>query len=279
MIKDLCVTILADNSVGAPVLEAEHGLSMLVEADGQRILFDTGQGGVLQPNARTLGCSLDSLDAIVLSHGHYDHTGGLAQVIPLNGRARLFLHPAALDPKYACSQGRPARSIGIPAASLEAVEAARKRVVWTQSSTEVTPGVWCTGEIPRLAPVGADNSRFFLDEDCRRPDPLADDQALVVETAGGIVVLAGCTHAGVVNTLDSVERLTGTNRVSAIAGGLHLTGVPPAVWDAAGDALGRRGVRLIVPCHCTGAGAWHHLSARFGDRVRDAGAGSRFAFQ
>lgn len=272
----LRLTILVDNNVRLPGLIAEHGLSMLIEAGGNRILFDTGQRGALFPNARTLGCPLDSLDAIVISHGHYDHTGGLGQVLSLGGRPRIFLHPAALGEKFTRRDSPPHRPIGIPPASLEAAEAARDRLVGTRSSAEIAPGVWCTGEIPRVGPGNFDNSRFFLDAGCREPDPLVDDQALFFQSSRGVIVLCGCAHAGVVNTLDHVASLAGTDEIFAVIGGFHLKGAPVAAWDAVCDALRKRNVRLIAPCHCTGPAAWTHLFSQLGTRVEDAGAGSRF---
>ena len=279
MIRTLRVTVLADNSIYVPGLVSEHGLSMLIEADRYRFLFDTGQGDVFLQNARTLGCTLGSLDAIVISHGHFDHTGGLEHALHQGGQPRVFLHPAALSRRFSGGDTAPVRSIGIPPKPLKAIEAIPDRLVWTRSSTEIAPGVWCTGEIPRVAPPDIDNGRFFLDDECREPDLLPDDQALFIETAKGVVVLAGCTHAGVANTLDFITRLTGRNEVFAVIGGLHLKGAPPSAWDAAADALDQRNVRLVAPCHCTGPDAWSHLYSRFGARVQQTGAGSRFTLE
>ena len=179
MIKRLRVTVLADNCVAARDLLAEHGLSMLIEADDRRILFDTGQGKVLRANADALGISLSPLDAVVLSHGHYDHTGGLAGLLQAVSPSAIFLHPAAMQPKYAKSENPPHRSIGMPESTRQALDALQGRIVWTRSSTEVVPGVWCTGEIPRLPVNGPAATGFFLDadgrragSDCRRPGAL-----------------------------------------------------------------------------------------------------------
>ena len=150
MIQRLRVTVLVDNFVAAPDLLAEHGLAMLIEADDWRILFDTGQGEVLRPNADALGVSLCPLDAVVLSHGHYDHTGGLAGLLREVSPSAIFLHPAAMQQKYAKSENSPHRSIGMPESSRQALDAVQDRIVWTRSATKVVPGVWCTGEIPRL---------------------------------------------------------------------------------------------------------------------------------
>jgi 7,8-dihydropterin-6-yl-methyl-4-(beta-D-ribofuranosyl)aminobenzene 5'-phosphate synthase len=275
MIRRLRITVLADNSVGSRDLLAEHGLSMLIEADDRRILFDTGQGKVLLHNLAALDVCLAPLDAIVLSHGHYDHTGGLAAALQKADPSFIYMHPAALTRKYAKREHAPHRFIGIPTPCREALDTVRARIVWTQSATEIVPGVWCTGEIPRVHAAAPTGGYFFLDEKCREPDPLADDQALVVETTRGLAVVAGCAHAGVTNTLDQVSKLTGRDEILALAGGLHLGQASYEQLEEAGNAIGRRNVQVLAPCHCTGAGAQAYLRHRFHSLVQEAGAGSR----
>ena len=274
MIKQLRVTVLADNCVATPDLLAEHGLSMLIEADNQRILFDTGQGKVLRANADALGIRLSPLDAVVLSHGHYDHTCGLAGLLQEASPSAIFLHPAAVQPKYAKSEYPPHRAIGIPESSRQALDAVHNRIVWTRSATEVVPGVWCTGEIPRLRMNGQTATDFFLDAACRKPDPICDDQALFIDTTSGLVVIAGCAHAGVSNTLDRVSELTGRNEVLALAGGLHLARATHKELEASASAIGRRNCRIIAPCHCSGVAAHSYLRSRFHSLVQDVGVGT-----
>lgn len=162
MIDHLEITVLADNYTAVPNLLAEHGLSMLIEADDRRILFDTGQGRVLCGNADELGVVLSGLDAVVLSHGHYDHTGGLAPLLRESSPAAIIAHPAALRPKYAKAGKPPHRSVGIPESSRQALSAFHDRIVWTQCPVEVAPDIWCTGEIPRLPGNEPADTGFFL---------------------------------------------------------------------------------------------------------------------
>jgi len=279
MIKQLRITVLADNSVGSTDMIAEHGLSLLIEADDRRILFDTGQGRVLLENLCALGLSLDPLDAVVLSHGHYDHTGGLQTVLSQSHPATLFVHPAALERKFVKHERTPCRSIGIPAPSREALNGVLDRVVWTRAMKQVVPGVWCTGEIPRSITNEVGESLLFLDEEGLVPDPLIDDQALLIETTRGLVIVAGCAHAGVVNTVDHVCRLAGTHEIHALVGGFHLGLASHRRLEEIGSALGRRNFQILAPCHCTGMGAQAYLRARFHSLVRDVGAGSSLVFE
>lgn len=265
MATRLRLTFLVDNRAGRSGLIAEHGLSMLVETDHARILFDTGQGAALAPNAEALGADLGNVHALVFSHGHYDHTGGLAAALQRSGLARLYLHPAAPERKYARCEAPPHREIGMPAPCRKALHTATGRVVWNTNAVEIAPGVMATGEIPRPAP--ADAGRFFLDLSCQRPDPFVDEQALMIETPRGLVVLTGCAHAGLSATLDWCRRLGGGRRVFAVFGGFHLAAATDQEVEGAAKALESSGVEVIGPCHCTGARGYGFLRSRFHGRL------------
>lgn len=274
MTRRLRIVIVSDNCVERPGLLAEHGFAAWVEADGFRLLFDTGQGMALVHNADKLRLPLETLGAVVLSHGHYDHTGGLAAVLARSAAARLYLHPAAAGAKFARSQAPPHRAIGMPPDARAALERAGGRVIRNTAAAEIAAGVIATGEIPRTRPAPAGGGRFFLDPECSTPDLFADEQALLIETPAGLVVITGCAHAGLPATLDWCRVLGGGRPVHAVFGGFHLAAATEAELESAAAALEGSGVRWIGACHCTGARGRDFLRGRFPGLMLDTGCGT-----
>ena len=273
------IVVLAENSVRGPGLLGEHGLAFLINADGHSLIFDTGQGKVLGENARRLGIRLGGIEAVAISHGHYDHTGGLHTALTRAPQARVYLHPAALHAKFSRQPVPPHRSIGIPRADKRSVQSRESNAIWTTRPSEIVPGVHVTGEIPRMTSFEEVGGPFFLDLTCTQPDPLADDQALYIESARGLVVLLGCGHAGVVNTLKYVSQITGRKRIHAVLGGMHLLRASRKRIEATGDALERFRVRVLAPGHCTGSAAVAYFWNRFPSRTVECATGSHFVFQ
>lgn len=272
------ISILVDNSAGDGLVP-EHGFSAWVEAGERRILFDTGQGPALEQNASRLGIALGAADHLVLSHGHYDHTGGVAVVFAQAPAVQVHLHEAATAPRYSIRAGS-ARPIGMPdAAQIALSRFPAGRIHHVSGPVELGGGVGITGPVPRASAFEDVGGPFYLDAVGAQPDPIPDDLAIWLRTERGLVILVGCCHAGLVNTLAQVQEVTGEPRVHAVLGGLHLREAGPARLDATIAALEALDVNTIVPCHCTGEAAVARLQGALGDRVRPGAAGQSFTFQ
>jgi 7,8-dihydropterin-6-yl-methyl-4-(beta-D-ribofuranosyl)aminobenzene 5'-phosphate synthase len=245
------LTILTDNHA-APGLACEHGFAALIETGGKRILFDTGQLTALDANCRALGIDMAGIDMIVLSHGHYDHTGNLADVLRIADRAMLYLHPTALVERYSIRNGQP-RPIDMPESAKRAIdELPPERVRWVNEPLQLTGDVLLTGPVPRNTAFEDTGGPFFFDPEGQRPDPIEDDLSLWIEEPEGLTVLAGCCHSGIVNTLDYIESLTGPKPIARLIGGLHLSAASPERLERTIESFARRSIARIIPCHCTG---------------------------
>jgi len=278
MAKQVEVLILADNTAAESAMVTEHGLSMWINVDGRHILFDTGMGIALPENAVVCGADLRETYAIVLSHGHFDHTGGLPHVFEKAAVPKIFMHPDAVGMRYGCLQTPPHRAIGMRPEIAQTLSARTANIIYTTCPTPVTEHLWVTGIIPRRTDFEDTGGPFFVDEDCQVKDAIMDDQALWIETAEGIVLLLGCTHAGLVNTLDYVAECTNGKPFHSIIGGMHLLNASKERIEATVDALNRYQVKRIAPCHCTGDTVLPILMERFPDQCIRTGAGSRFAW-
>jgi 7,8-dihydropterin-6-yl-methyl-4-(beta-D-ribofuranosyl)aminobenzene 5'-phosphate synthase len=163
MIGQFRITVVVDNLVRRSSLLGEHGWAAWVDADGQRVLFDTGQGRVLRHNLEALEIAVRQADAVVLSHGHYDHSEGLAGLLGELSDARVYLHPAALAPKYTRGASPPHRFIGMSERVAAGIRARSTTVTWTSEPTEIGKGVFVTGQIPRRTPFEDVGGPFYLD--------------------------------------------------------------------------------------------------------------------
>jgi 7,8-dihydropterin-6-yl-methyl-4-(beta-D-ribofuranosyl)aminobenzene 5'-phosphate synthase len=261
------LTILADNRVTASSprgLRGEWGFAALVGD----VLFDTGYGGVVPENAARLGRPLDA-EAVVLSHGHDDHTGGLGTALAHLDDPTLYCHPELWRPRYRTPE-RGGRHIGCPYDRGRVAD--RTTVVEHEDPVEVADGVHALGEIPRPhddAAVGEIET-----PDGRRPDPVPDDQALAVETDNGVALVLGCGHAGLRNTVEYAESVTG-DTVRTVVGGTHLVARDADEIHELADLLDGRLDRFGA-AHCTGSTAERILAERLPEAFESVGVGTVF---
>lgn len=276
----LSITVLVENTANRQGLLAEHGLAFWIERDRRRILFDTGQGLALQHNAAALGIDLAGADEIALSHGHYDHTGGLAAALARFGRARVYAHLTAFRARFVKDHDGRVRSVGSPIESRDWLSSRVGQAIATRSGpVSMGDGVWLSGEVPRRNDFEDTGGAFYLDEACTEPDPVIDDQAMFFETAKGLVVLLGCAHAGVVNTLEHIRAATGGTRVYAVLGGMHLLGAGERRMAETVKQLSSMNTEQVGLAHCTGFSAMTRLYHELPDRCFHCVAGTRVDFE
>jgi len=272
------ITVLADNTVAVRNMRGEHGLAYWIDTGENSLLFDTGQGLVLADNAQALQMDLDAVDTIVLSHGHYDHTGGLASILhQTTNSVAIHAHPGVIQPKY--QQGeKGGRDISMPEACREALLGGRCQFIPSRGSVEVAPGIRTTGEIPRLHPEEAIIEPFCRDPEGNEVDLLLDDQALFMGTTQGTVVLLGCAHSGIINTLDYIQGLTQGTPLRAVIGGMHLRSASEDRMTWTIRELHRFNINILAPMHCTGQKAIAELWAAFPFNCQPVGVGTCFLF-
>lgn len=263
------ITTLSDNtSAMKPGLLAEHGFSVYLEAKDTRLLFDTGQSISAAHNAKLLGIDLACVPA-ALSHGHYDHTGGLAGILEKTGQRKVFCHPDAFSARYADMHGM-IRPIGIPV-SREELERLGADFDISKEARQIGEGIWLTGEIPRITDYERQENNLLVMDPIRRVDPLRDDQALVLETKRGLLIMLGCAHAGLINTIEHARKITGEEEIAGVVGGTHL-GFPGGDRSAGKIRLDKTiralkgyDIRLLAVSHCTGQEAAATFFKEFGD--------------
>lgn len=274
------ITLLCENTARGMGILGEHGLCWWIDTGAHQVLFDAGQGLVLQQNAARLGIDLSLARAVVLSHGHLDHVGGLEQVLTAAPYARLHFHPDATCRRFTGSdgKGRPRRLSSDFMEHQGFLNGTRDLRV-SRDPQELVPGLWSTGEIPRTNDFEDTGGPFFLDAGLSQPDPILDDQALFFHSNKGLVVILGCAHAGVVNTLDHIRTLAENTPIDTVLGGMHLERAGERRMNETIQALRRLGVRRLGPNHCTGQTAIARFWHEFPNAMIQCPAGSRFEFQ
>jgi 7,8-dihydropterin-6-yl-methyl-4-(beta-D-ribofuranosyl)aminobenzene 5'-phosphate synthase len=263
------ITILCENLVGRLIGSGEHGFSAFIETDNGNYLFDTGSGRSIVPNSLTLNMDLKSIKKIFLSHGHYDHTGGLPEVLKMKGKVDVHAHPHVFLDRIAVLKEEDReikRFVGIRYKK-RYLESLGANFVFNTDFVEVEKGFYLTGEVPRQTTFEKPDPRLFSETDGKTThDLFLDDQSLILDTDKGMVLILGCAHSGMINIINHVINKMGKEKFHTILGGTHLDFLTPEQLEESVKSLKKMEIEKIGVSHCTGMRAAFRLHQEFGER-------------
>ncbi len=277
------VVTLIENLVYKGGLKGEHGLSFLIKTREHKILFDAGQSGALLDNARALGEDLRDVDFIVLSHGHYDHTGGLEKVLEINKTAKVVMKRSMLEEKYSNSSGS-MREIGFKLRGR--LSKYPNEFILIDGDYNLGNGIKIIGDIGEYSDFENTHAGLFIkkEEEYVR-DSFSDELFLIIEREKRLNIVTGCSHRGIINILRSAMDKTGMESINLLLGGMHLSGMK--IQDKALrkknhewmektiQELKKMDIDRICTNHCTGIDGFMKLRETIGEKVYYSSTGSR----
>lgn len=278
------ITILLEDKVFRGGLKGEHGLSMFIQLDNEnsgkrKILFDTGQSGIFADNAEYLGIKLNEVDSLILSHNHYDHTGGVERFLRLNDSAAVYGHEQAFRASYSrADEGKKIRSIGFPEEGLKLLSNFKKRIIKNRNSYRINESLLLTGTVPRKNSYEKVETTIFADKECKHHDEIPDDQSLIISSSEEMLIVLGCCHSGIVNTIDYAKKLMPDKSLKAVIGGMHLVASKDNRINAMLNYLRKIDNLEIYHGHCTGLKAGCILNESFPTRAHFIAVGETYKF-
>lgn len=270
---------LMENKTDGPGCVAEHGLSLYIEAQGKKLLFDTGASPLFAKNAEFLNVDLEQVDALIISHGHYDHTGGVPEFCRLNQTAPIYIHRGAFCETYGLEDGKPEPE----PCSIRWTEEQRReiepRLVLTGGVMRLSDHMLISGTIPGIAGY-APTETFYrkLPDGALAPDPMEHEQMLVIREQEGLYVFSGCSHRGVIPAVRYARELFGGERIAALAAGMHLYSADAKMRKNVVEQLCAEEMDVVMPVHCTGINAICDLKTALRDKCVVATTGSAYGY-
>lgn len=261
------ISTMAENTAARPGIRAEWGLSILVQTEEATVLLDTGgTENTAAHNARRMGIDLSMVDKIVLSHGHGDHTGGLVEILNAIRRpVDIIAHPNIWDRKFSKLPDMPERYSGIPY-NLDMLENLGAVFHLTTKPFKISDNIMTTGEVEMRTDYEHLDAGLYVKKNGEmEKDIMPDDLALTIHTGEGLMVITGCAHRGIINTLRHAQRITGVDHIHTVIGGTHLVRASRERVDSTIEDLKTFGIQRLGVSHCTGALPSARLAMEFGD--------------
>lgn len=283
--SSLKVIILSENRTNRPECLAEHGLSVYIETGGKKILFDLGASDIYLQNAKYMKIDLEQVDTAVISHGHYDHTGGVPSFCEINKKAMIYIHEKAFETTYGMEDGKVEK---IPC-SIRWTELQRRgiaqRLAATTGVTWLTEDIAVSGTIPREDNAASTESFYIRNADgSLTVDPMEHEQFLTIRVRNaegksrGIFIFSGCSHNGVIPCLSYAKTLFPGEHILGLLAGMHLYQSSAGIRTEILTQVAAEEIDYILPVHCTGIHAICDLKIMMGERCIPAGAGDIFDF-
>lgn len=258
------IVVLTENTVYRQGVLAEHGLSLYIEENEKRYLFDTGQSGVFLKNAEKLHIDIANLDGIVLSHGHYDHCGGFPDYAKKYELPKIYVREEAFAKKYHKAK-ETCREIGISWNR----ELAGDHLVFTKELEEIDKDIFVLGKIPLKNEFESVAEGMFVEEKEEKVlDTMTDEQMLIIRNEAGLNIFLGCSHVGVINALSYVEETFPGEHIHLLFAGMHLSQVADKRLQKTMEEIEKRNIDVIIPVHCTGIMAITAMKQRFGEHCK-----------
>lgn len=274
MNKGIIFKFLVENKTDNSGIMAEHGLSIYIEADGKKILFDAGASDLLIRNAEAMEVDLSDVELAVVSHGHYDHTGGFPAFFKINSRASLYLHKNAFRESYILKDGQLyGKNDGIRWSDDER-KTIKDRLILTDGPLKLTENICITGTVS-MEPDFEPTERFYFKDERGNitQDDMSHEQCLVIRQPEGLYIFSGCSHRGVISALNTGKAMFPGERLAVLVAGMHLYSASDKVREHAIEQIVREEPECVMPVHCTGIEAICSLKAKLGDRCIIATAG------
>ena len=273
------IVFLCENKTDNPLCTAEHGLSIYIETSSLKLLFDTGATNMFSENAKSLNVDLSTVDACVISHGHYDHTGGVPLFCEINKKAKVYIHESGFGEAYGQENGKLDEK---PCSILWDNKVRQKlndRIYLTSGVFKLSEDVIISGEIPEE--YGFEPTEDFFEKQpdgTLRRDPMKHEQILIVREKDGLYIFSGCSHKGVMPAIRYIKALFPDEGIRLFAAGMHLYNSDKEACIKVVEELKKAGVGTVMPVHCTGIEAICDMKSAFGDACIVATAGGQYEF-